>query len=69
MTMLDFSDDFIEYYIEKAGDILQESVGAYRLEDMGIQLFKSIQGDYFTILGLPLLPLLEFLRVKNSLVK
>jgi len=69
MTMLNFSNDFVEYYMEKAGDNIQASVGAYRLEDIGIQLFESIRGDYFTILGLPLLPLLDFLRTKNGVFK
>ena len=69
MTMLNFSNDFVEYYMEKAGDNIQASVGAYRLEDIGIQLFESIRGDYFTILGLPLLPLLDFLRTKNGVLK
>ena len=69
MTMLNFSNDFIEYYLETAGDNIQASVGAYQLEDIGIQLFESIKGDYFTILGLPLLPLLGFLRTKNGVFK
>ena len=69
MTMLDFSNEFVEYYLEKAGDNIQASVGAYQLEDIGIQLFESIKGDYFTILGLPLLPLLGFLRTKNGMFK
>ena len=69
MTMLNFSNDFIEYYLETAGDNIQASVGAYRLEDIGIQLFENIKGDYFTILGLPLLPLLGFLRTKNGVFK
>ena len=67
--MLNFSNDFVEYYLEKAGDNIQASVGAYQLEDIGIQLFESIKGDYFTILGLPLLPLLDFLRTKNGVLK
>ena len=69
MTMLNFSNDFVEYYLEKAGDNIQASVGAYQLEDIGIQLFESIRGDYFTILGLPLLPLLGFLRTTNGVFK
>ena len=69
MTMLNFSNDFVEYYLEKTGESIQASVGAYQLEDIGIQLFESIKGNYFTILGLPLLPLLEFLRTKNGVFK
>ena len=69
LTMRDFSDAFIDQFIEIAGESVQTSVGAYRLEDVGIQLFSSINGDYFTILGLPLLPLLEFLRSRAVLVK
>lgn len=69
MTMLNFSDDFLAYYLEQAGENIQASVGAYRLEDIGIQLFESIKGDYFTILGLPLLPLLGFLRAKKGVLR
>ena len=69
MTMLNFSNDFVEYYLEKTGENILASVGAYQLEDIGIQLFESIKGNYFTILGLPLLPLLEFLRTKNGVFK
>ena len=69
MTMLNFSNEFVEYYLKKAGDNIQASVGAYQLEDIGIQLFENIRGDYFTILGLPLLPLLGFLRTKNGVFK
>jgi septum formation protein len=50
------------------GDSVTTSVGAYQLERMGAQLFESIEGDYFTILGLPLLPLLSFLR-REGLVR
>ena len=60
--MRDFNDAFIERYIAKSGPEILESVGAYRLEGTGAQLFDHIEGDYFTILGLPLLPLLGFLR-------
>ena len=55
-------DAFIEAYLDAAGDDMLASVGAYRLEGLGAQLFSRIDGDYFTILGLPLLPLLDFLR-------
>ncbi len=56
------SDDFIEWYIEQMGDQVCDSVGAYKLEGLGAQLFSKIEGDFFTILGLPLLPLLDVLR-------
>lgn len=62
LVMRDFSDDFLERYMETSGPEILESVGAYRLEGSGAQLFSRIDGDYFTILGLPLLALLEFLR-------
>lgn len=62
MTMRPFSDDFIERYLDAAGDAVCDSVGAYQLEGLGAQLFSRIEGDHFTIIGLPLLPLLGFLR-------
>lgn len=62
LTMRAFSDAFIEDYLAAEGDAALASVGAYRLEGHGIQLFDRIDGDFFTILGLPLLPLLAFLR-------
>jgi septum formation protein len=62
LTMRHFSEEFVEAYIEKSGSVLLHTVGAYQLENHGAQLFEKIDGDYFTILGLPLLPLLAFLR-------
>lgn len=62
LTMISFSDDFLERYLERSGPEVLESVGVYRLEGLGAQLFSNIDGDYFTILGLPLMPLLAFLR-------
>jgi septum formation protein len=62
LTMRAFSDSFIEHYLADAGKVVTASVGGYQLEGAGIQLFERIEGDYFTILGLPLLPLLAFLR-------
>ena len=56
------SDGFIDGYLAAVGDDACASVGAYQLESLGIQLFERIDGDYFTILGLPLVPLLAFLR-------
>lgn len=61
LTMRPFSDAFIDEYLAAAGDAVCASVGAYQLEGRGAQLFSRIEGDYFTILGLPLLPLLGFL--------
>jgi len=62
LTMRPFSDAFLDDYLARAGEEVCACVGAYRLEGLGAQLFACIEGDYFTILGLPLLPLLEFLR-------
>jgi septum formation protein len=62
LTMRDFSDRFLDLYLDAAGDSIVASVGAYQLEGPGLQLFERIDGDYFTILGLPLLQALEFLR-------
>jgi len=68
MTMRDLSADFIDAYLAQEGEEVLYSVGAYRLEGLGAQLFSKIYGDFFTILGLPLLPLLEFLR-NNQILK
>ena len=62
LTMRKFSDAWLEHYLDTAGDALTNSVGAYHLEGIGVQLFEQIEGDYFTILGMPLLPLLGELR-------
>ncbi|OJF98433.1 Maf-like protein [Pararhizobium antarcticum] len=62
LTMRSLSPAFIDRYLEHVGERALSSVGAYQLEGEGIQLFERIEGDYFTILGLPLLPLLEKLR-------
>jgi septum formation protein len=62
LTMRDVSDQFIEDYLALEGEILCSSVGAYRVEGPGIQLFNRIEGEHSAILGLPLLPLLRFLR-------
>jgi septum formation protein len=62
MTMRRLGDSEIATYLDAAGDAVTMSVGAYQLEGLGIHLFELIEGDHFTILGLPLLPLLAFLR-------
>jgi septum formation protein len=62
LTMRQFSDDFLEAYLSAAGDAVLHSVGAYQIEGAGIHLFDRIDCDQFTIMGLPLLPLLNFLR-------
>jgi septum formation protein len=67
LHMRDFSDAFLESYLDRMGDEVMQTVGAYKLEGEGIQLFTAIEGDYFSILGLPLLPLLEFLRAQNEI--
>jgi septum formation protein len=67
LTMRKFSDAFLDDYLAAAGPAVLESVGAYQLEGRGAQLFTRIEGDYFTILGLPLLPLLDFLRLQGEL--
>ena len=68
LTVRDFDEDYIEHYIKEAGPEVQSSVGAYRLEGVGVQLFEKIVGDYFTILGLPMLPLLGYLRQRRILI-
>ncbi|HWA91270.1 MAG TPA: nucleoside triphosphate pyrophosphatase [Rhizomicrobium sp.] len=62
LTMRDFSDAFLEAYLGAEGDAVLGSVGCYRLEGLGAQLFERVEGDYFSILGLPLVPLLGALR-------
>jgi len=67
LRMRDFSDAFLDAYLESEGDAVLGSVGAYRLEGLGAQLFSRIEGDHFVIQGLPLLALLEQLRVMGAL--
>jgi nucleoside triphosphate pyrophosphatase len=62
LRMRDFSDAFLDWYLDAAGEDVLHSVGAYQLEGMGAQLFERVTGDFFTILGLPLLPVLGILR-------
>lgn len=62
LTMRAFGTAFVDDYLARAGEQVLGSVGAYQLEGLGVQLFQAVEGDFFTILGLPLLPLLGFLR-------
>lgn len=62
MVMRDFSDAFLDVYLAAEGEPVLASVGAYRLEGMGSQLFDRVEGDYFTVLGMPLWPVLAELR-------
>jgi septum formation protein len=67
MTMRRLGEPEIDAYLDAAGDAVTTSVGAYQLEGLGVHLFERIEGDHFTILGLPLLPLLAFLRSERLL--
>ena len=67
MTMRHLSESEISAYLDAAGEAVTTSVGAYQLEGLGVHLFERIEGDHFTILGLPLLPLLAFLRSERLL--
>jgi septum formation protein len=67
MTMRPLREAEIDAYLDEAGEAVTTSVGAYQLEGLGIHLFERIEGDHFTILGLPLLPLLAFLRGEGLL--
>ncbi len=68
LTMRAVSDEFLELYLDAAGAAALESVGAYQLEGLGVQLFQSVDGDYFTVLGLPLLAAIDFLRRHGCLL-
>ncbi len=67
MTMRRLGEAEIDVYLDEAGGAVASSVGAYQLEGLGVHLFERIEGDHFTILGLPLLPLLAFLRSERLL--
>jgi len=67
LTVRTLSDSFIKAYIKSCGPPLLSTVGAYQLEGMGAQIFSKIEGDYFSILGLPLLPLLDYFRTRGLL--
>jgi septum formation protein len=67
MTMRALTERFLDLYLDAAGGAATTSVGAYQIEGLGIELFERIDGDYFTILGLPLIPVLDFLRQHGCL--
>jgi septum formation protein len=68
LTMRSFSERFLDSYLDVVGNAATESVGAYQLEGRGVQLFDRLEGDYFTVLGLPLMPVLAFLRQQGCLL-
>lgn len=68
LTMHDLGDAFLDAYLEAAGERVMQSVGAYQLESVGVTLFEKIEGDHFTILGMPLMPLLAFFRKSGMMV-
>jgi len=67
LTMRPFSDHFLDEYLARNWDSVRDCVGAYKLEEEGVRLFSRIEGDYFDVLGLPLLPLLTFLTTRGVL--
>lgn len=67
LEMRPYSDEFIDAYLAAAGDMVLGSVGAYQVEGLGLQLFNRITGDHFTIQGLPLLPVLDYLRIRGAI--
>lgn len=68
LTMHALSDAFLDAYLADAGDRVMQSVGAYQLESVGVNLFEKIEGDHFTILGMPLMPLLAYCRKAGMIV-
>ena len=69
MTMRTFSDRFLETYLDTLGQDVTTTVGVYQIEGLGVQLFDRIEGDYFTVLGLPLMQALDFLRRRGCLAQ
>jgi septum formation protein len=69
LTMRPFSEEFLDRYLAQAGDEVTKSVGGYQLESAGIHLFQKVEADHFTILGLPLFPLLASLRKRGMLLE
>jgi nucleoside triphosphate pyrophosphatase len=69
LTMRSFSEQFLDLYLDAAAEAATASVGGYQLEGLGIQLLERVDGDYFTVLGLPLLQVLDFLRSDGCLAR
>ena len=69
LKMRNFTEDFLDRYLGQEGDDVMTTVGAYKLEGRGVQLFERIEGDYFSILGLPLIQMLDWLRDREILVR
>jgi len=69
LTMRPFTDEFLDAYLDAEGDAVLSTVGGYRIEGRGAQLFSRVSGDYFSILGMPLLEVLGFLRARKVLVE
>jgi septum formation protein len=67
MTMRSFSDAYLDGYIARNWESIRHSVGAYKLEEEGVRLFSRVEGDYFTVLGLPLLDLLSYLTLRGDI--
>lgn len=67
MTMTDFSDAFLDDYLGRNWDHVRDAVGCYKLEEEGVRLFSRIEGDYFTVLGLPLIDLLSYLALRGTI--
>ena len=67
MTMRKMSDQYLEDYVERNWSSIRHSVGCYKLEEEGVRLFSRISGDYFTVLGLPLLEILSYLSLTGEI--
>lgn len=69
LRMREIGDDYLNSYVDRNWESIQHSVGAYKLEEEGVRLFSNVQGDYFTVLGLPLLSLISYLNLRGILAQ